>query len=486
MVLACCLSIHSNVLLLLLFWLCSSFVKPNLLGTKTEFQNRFENPIKNGQHVDSTDYDVNMMKRRVHILYKLLKDCIHRRDNNVLVPYLQPKYEYVLSLRLTELQERLYKHYLEQRRTSSTSTQLFSDFTRLSSIWNHPALLLQHYRLKQSGSAAAGAGAAGEDPLDDEDDEAQLNAEQRLPTETAAAADPGDPRSGRDCSVQAGDFEGENIDTTTAAEAKVEAQTTTTTAADDSDSDEIVIVYEKIVTPNPRLVEVESSSANAMEQLPTEEGEPIAVKSEEVPIPEAEMVAQPPPPPPKDDSKWMEKLMPDNPNDLQLSAKFILLFAILEKCEMIGDKILIFSQSLATLDLIETFLKEKMEEFNSDHCDEVVQRRRTEGVSHQWVLGVDYFRIDGKVSSQIRTNISRHFNNPANHRARLLLISTRAGGLGINLVGANRCVIFDASWNPANDMQAIYRIFRFGQVKPVYVYRFTASGKLGGFCLSKI
>lgn len=184
--------------------------------------------------------------------------------------------------------------------------------------------------------------------------------------------------------------------------------------------------------------------------------------------------------------------MPDNPNDLQLSAKFILLFAILERCELIGDKILIFSQSLATLDLIETFLKEKMEEeFNSDdhHYDEAVQRRRkrTEGVSHQWVLGVDYFRIDGKVSSQIRTNISRHFNNPANHRARLLLISTRAGGLGINLVGANRCVIFDASWNPANDMQAIYRIFRFGQVKPVYVYRFTASGKLGGgyWCIRK-
>jgi len=55
------------------------FVKPNLLGTRKEFQNRFMNPISNGQFEDSTAYDVKIMKRRAHVLHKMLEGSVQVR-----------------------------------------------------------------------------------------------------------------------------------------------------------------------------------------------------------------------------------------------------------------------------------------------------------------------------------------------------------------------------------------------------------------------
>ncbi|GHP09326.1 DNA-dependent ATPase protein rad54 [Pycnococcus provasolii] len=88
-----------------------------------------------------------------------------------------------------------------------------------------------------------------------------------------------------------------------------------------------------------------------------------------------------------------------------------------------------------------------------------------------------YVRLDGSTSIKKRMQLVREFNDPANDQFAFLL-SSKAGGCGLNLVGANRLVLFDPDWNPANDKQAAGRVWRDGQKKRVFVYRFVASGSI--------
>ena len=161
-----------------------NFVKPNLLGTRKEFMNRFVNPIINGQHSDSTDRDIRTMKKRSFILNDLLKGCMQRLDYHVLVPYLQPKLEFVLSLCMTDLQKRLYKFYLENyakagqvgldgKLEGGKKGGLFYDVQNLSKIWNHPFILqLAQNRKAEKDEEEDEAGSLKDFIADDSDDDA--------------------------------------------------------------------------------------------------------------------------------------------------------------------------------------------------------------------------------------------------------------------------------------------------------------------------
>ncbi|XP_062301415.1 chromodomain-helicase-DNA-binding protein 3 isoform X4 [Scomber scombrus] len=126
------------------------------------------------------------------------------------------------------------------------------------------------------------------------------------------------------------------------------------------------------------------------------------------------------------------------------SGKLTLLQKMLRKLKEQGHRVLVFSQMTKMLDLLEDFLDYE---------------------------GYKYERIDGGITGALRQEAIDRFNAPGACQF-CFLLSTRAGGLGINLATADTVVIFDSDWNPHNDIQAFSRAHRIGQANKVMIYRF--------------
>ncbi len=136
--------------------------------------------------------------------------------------------------------------------------------------------------------------------------------------------------------------------------------------------------------------------------------------------------------------EWWDAFLDDSCEySTEISGKMVVLLELLKKCNECGDKLLLFSSCLMTLNFIEKYLK-----YWSNNRSLVDSNGAI-----QWLPLVDYCRIDGSTDGYKRREYIKKFNNPQNTQMRLFLISTKAGGIGINLTGANRVIIFDASWN---------------------------------------
>lgn len=118
------------------------------------------------------------------------------------------------------------------------------------------------------------------------------------------------------------------------------------------------------------------------------------------------------------------------------SGKFTVLDSILEEKKESGDRVLIFSQFVIMLDIVEEFLK---------------------------IKSYKYLRLDGTTAVNDRQDLIDNYNE--NNDIFVFLLSTKAGGMGINLTAANVCIMHDIDFNPFNDKQAEDRCHRVGQTK---------------------
>lgn len=145
---------------------------------------------------------------------------------------------------------------------------------------------------------------------------------------------------------------------------------------------------------------------------------------------------------------WRPHVSKEDLETILPSNKLKILFEILKVCKENSEKCLIFSAFVAVLDVVEFFMK-------------AITRQTEEGITYSglesyggtWKYATDYYRLDGKTPRSTRHQMITNFNNPENKRARVFLISAKAGGQGINLTGANRVILLDTSWNPSNDRE---------------------------------
>ncbi|KAK5722896.1 helicase [Elasticomyces elasticus] len=93
-------------------------------------------------------------------------------------------------------------------------------------------------------------------------------------------------------------------------------------------------------------------------------------------------------------------------------------------------------------------------------------------------LDYSFLRLDGSTPPSKRQDLVDRFNRSPPSNSFVFLLSAKAGGVGLNLIGASRLVLFDLDWNPATDLQAMARVHRDGQKRPCYIYRFVTQGAL--------
>ncbi|CAO3634620.1 unnamed protein product [Mucor hiemalis] len=135
---------------------------------------------------------------------------------------------------------------------------------------------------------------------------------------------------------------------------------------------------------------------------------------------------------------------------IENSGKMVLLDKLLTRLKSDGHRVLIFSQLVMMLDILSDYMT---------------------------LRGHPFQRLDGSMKPEDRNKAIEHFNAPDSPDFTFIL-STRAGGMGINLTTADTVIIFDSDWNPQNDLQAMSRAHRIGQTKSVNVYRFVTKGTM--------
>eukprot|EP00818_Percolomonas_sp_WS_P008893 CAMPEP_0117443222 /NCGR_PEP_ID=MMETSP0759-20121206/4579_1 /TAXON_ID=63605 /ORGANISM="Percolomonas cosmopolitus, Strain WS" /LENGTH=1173 /DNA_ID=CAMNT_0005235181 /DNA_START=460 /DNA_END=3981 /DNA_ORIENTATION=- len=460
-----------------------TFVRPGFWDLE-QFRDIFIEPIRNGSLKDSSEPEVRVMKWRSFILVTQLKAVAHRENQRILVSSLPKKREFVLMVKTTRLQGKLIAGLLtylnagtdhQDIQINSSGQERVKGFgsllkcvSILHKVINSPDLL-RRYMVEHKIAYASVDGVAPEDRETQQDREfvGASDEEEADTDEEEGEVDVALVNSDSDSDIEVVTTQTTTTSTTTHAQP--------ISLVDDNDDDLLTMSLDDISSslparprPQESPLRIQRITIGGTQQRHSRQRKKKArVQSATVTCRAKDEI--------KDffnegqrlyidmehqhDYEWAQDVLgADYPiASFQNNTKMQLVYGILKKALNANRKVLLFSQYTSTLDVVETFFKKYPilgENLRPD---------------------LTYLRMDGKTRTKKRKQLIEWFNDE-DWPCKVFLLSTKAGGIGLNLQAASVLILMDINWNPTNDQQALCRSFRFGQKQNVHVYRLVGAG----------
>lgn len=391
------------------------FVRPGFLGTEQSFVDRIASKIEEGQTRKSSDVRTRTanlnMKKQLYSLRKKLDQLVDREGSEKLEEDLPPRTDTVIIVKPHKIHVSLYNHFIDTVSNKGHARSLFSAVQYLQSLSHHPALYVRKLdenirQLTQQVEEGSRDGVDGPADAMGENLESEMMQRDGKKNESDRGEDDvldfdARPLLG-DLEVAGGVEEGGCHHTAPSSSVEAVAVALDRRHAFRAQVQELMLGFGRYAKGR--------------------------------------------------DAEDCDGVCPSTP---QLSGKIeVALSIVTHAVERHDEKVLVFSQSIAALEMMR----------------KVIQERTAWGDTHAHAVML----LDGACDLARREDMVRRFENDS--AARVFLISTRAGGTGLNLVSASRVIVLDVSWNPAHDLQAVYRAYRYGQTRRVRIYRLVNQG----------
>ncbi|KAG9697173.1 hypothetical protein KCU95_g3100, partial [Aureobasidium melanogenum] len=358
------------------------WVAPKFLGSKVEFKADYQEPIEAGTYIDSTKSEVRKSLTKLAALKEIIAPKLNRADITVLKGSLKSKVEFVLTIPLTSRQKLGYETYVKEILRGKAGEE-GTTITQVKLFgWLSILQLLCNHPIIFRRKLL--------EPINNKQKKGKRNTLNATEIEVPASSATAGPST-------AGPL---------ATDSDVPSSTAVATPGTVRAHEGSPVVDEDTAYADAHISQYDINKAIVDALL---------------------------------------EVVPEN-DSIELSYKTLLVRKIMRLSIEAGDKVLIFSQSIPSLNFLDHMLSS---------------------------MGARYGRIQGDIAQDKREKVLKSM---ADGKLDVLLISTRAGGLGLNIQQANRVIIFDFAFNPTWEEQAIGRAYRLGQTKPVFVYRFVAGG----------